>query len=580
MNAASRGTVLKHVRRLIAAGGAEGQTDGELLRAFAERHDQAVFAVLVRRHGPMVFNLCRRVLRHQQDAEDVFQATFLVLARHATAVRNGQALAAWLHQAAYRLALGLRRAGARRRHHEGKAAAMTPQDPSTDVAFRELQVLLEDEVQRLPEKCRMAFVLCCLEGQSRAEAARLLGVKEGTISSRIDQARKRLQGRLTRRGVTLAAVLTAAAVADTARAAGALTRLCYLTARAAAGGAVGPHVVALVGQGTPLLFAARSKVVPLLLAAWLVAGAAGLIACQSAAEGSRAEEPAGERQPSRDQARRTDAHGDALPDEALARLGTLRFRPGGFMSSLAFAPDAKSLVALDTQGGVCVLDASDGRALRRFSTGTTRQRPALSANGRWAAVLTGKGNLPIDPEVSLELWDCSRGTRGRAFGKAPFATAAFSPDGKVLAGLRYDEIVELWDPHAGRLIHSWKAGDGPGLRPALQGAVHGRRQNARHQPQEPGGPLLGRRHGTPAARSPRPSGQRPLRPLVPGSPGGRWAGARAPGTRAGSEQQQTWRGPRSPDRPEDRQGPVSRGRPARDGPAEPADVVQPRRILA
>src|SRR5690349_18079995 len=95
MTTASRGPVLKHVRRLMAAGGAEGKTDGELLRAFTASRDPAVFAVLVRRHGPMVFNLCRRVLRHQHDAEDVFQATFLVLARQATAVRDGRALAAW-----------------------------------------------------------------------------------------------------------------------------------------------------------------------------------------------------------------------------------------------------------------------------------------------------------------------------------------------------------------------------------------------------------------------------------------------------------------------------------------------------
>jgi RNA polymerase sigma factor (sigma-70 family) len=461
MAAATQGAILHHVRRLVAARGAEGQTDGELLRAFADGQDRAVFAVLVRRHGPMVFHVCRRVLRHQQDAEDAFQATFLILARNAAALRNGQALAAWLHRAAYRVALGVRRAAARRRHHEGKATAMTSREPSADVAWQELQAVLEDEVQRLPEKYRMAFVLCCLEGHSRAEAARMLGVKEGTISSRIDQARKRLQGRLARRGVTLSAVLAAMALADRAQAVGPLARLCSATARAAAGGAVGAGVAALVEQGTRTLFAGRSKVVSLLLAAWLAAGV-GLLACQPVAEGNRPEEPAGQRQPAVGKPARADANGDPLPDEALARLGTLRFRPGGFVSSLVFAPDAKTVVALEGKGNVCVLDAADGRALRRFATGTARRRPALSGDGRWAAVLSGPGNLPIDPEASLELWDCSRGTKVRTFGKAPFASACFSPDGKVLAGLRYDGVVELWDPHAGRLLRSWKTGDGPG----------------------------------------------------------------------------------------------------------------------
>src|SRR5262245_10585702 len=236
MTTASRGTALQHVRRLLAGRVGEGKSDGELLRAFADRQDHEVFAVLVRRHGPMVFNVCRRVLRQQQDAEDAFQATFLVLARNAAAVRSGQALAAWLHRAAYRMALGLRRAAARRRHHEGKATVMTSRDPAADVAWQELQALLEDEVQRLPEKYRMAFVLCCLEGQSRADAARVLGLKEGTISSRLDQAHKRLQSRLARRGVALTAALTAAALADRAGAAGRRAGLGALPVGSAAAG--------------------------------------------------------------------------------------------------------------------------------------------------------------------------------------------------------------------------------------------------------------------------------------------------------------------------------------------------------
>jgi RNA polymerase sigma factor (sigma-70 family) len=443
MTVASRDRVLQHVHQLIAGRGAEGMSDGELLQAFAQRQDHEGFAVLVRRHGPMVFNVCRRSLHHQQDAEDAFQATFLVLARKAAAVCNGQALPAWLHRTAYRMALDIRRAAARRRRHEARATARTSRNPSAEVALQELQALLEDEVQRLPEPCRMAFVLCCLEGHSRADAALALGVKEGTISSRIDQARKRLQSRLARRGVSLAAALTAAAVAGQTSAVAPLARLCSLTARAAATGVLaGP--VAGWWKYTPLLIACLAVV------------AAGLIACQPATEAGRPEKPAGNK------AAHVDVHGDPLPEGALARLGTLRFRPGGFVSSLAFAPNGKTVLTLDSQGSVCLLDAADGRALRRFSTGRTRQRPALSADGRWAALLFGPGKLPIDPEASLELWDCQRGTRVRALGKAPFATARFSADGKVLAGLRYDNVVELWDPSTGRLIRRWKVGDETG----------------------------------------------------------------------------------------------------------------------
>src|SRR5262249_27135717 len=147
------------------------------------------------------------------------------------------------------------------RRHEEKATALAPRDPSTEVAWRELQVLLEDEVQRLPEKYRMAFVLCCLESKSRGEAARMLGGKEGTISSRVDQARKRLQSRLTRRGVTLSAALTASAVAGPANAGASLARLCSRAARAATTGGAGAHIAAVVDQGTRTLFVGKSKVV-------------------------------------------------------------------------------------------------------------------------------------------------------------------------------------------------------------------------------------------------------------------------------------------------------------------------------
>jgi RNA polymerase sigma factor (sigma-70 family) len=468
MPATSHAAVLGQVRRLAAAQGAEGRSDGELLQAFAERRDEAVFGVLVRRHGPLVLNVCRRVLRHEQDAEDAFQATFLALARHAAALRNRQALAAWLHRAAYRTALAARRAAVRRRHHEGKATAMTTRGPSADAAWREMQALLEDEVQRLPETYRVPFVLCCLEGASRADAARQLAVKEGTLSSRIDQARKRLRSRLARRGITLAAVLAATAVARPAKALG--PRLCAVTARAAAlltsdpaaaARMVGPHVCALAAQGARALLPGRSRLVALLLGVWLAVAGVGLV------EGQRRADPGLPAQPAAQTGdgggpRRADVHGDPLPEGALARLGTLRFRPGGFLASLVVAPDGKTLVGLDTLGNVSVLDAADGRTLRRFATGAARQRPALSADGRWAVVLAGKGALPIDPEVSLELWDCARGTRTRAFGKAPYATACFSADGTVLAGLRYDGVVELWGPHAGRLVRSWKAGDGDG----------------------------------------------------------------------------------------------------------------------
>src|SRR5262249_9471282 len=130
---ATLSTVLRHVRRLSGGSRDAGPCDDELLHAFLAFRDQDAFAVLVRRHGPMVLNVCRRVLRHQQDAEDAFQATFLVLARKASSVRKRPALASWLHGAAYRAALTLKRSLARRRVHEARVEPPEPASPHADI---------------------------------------------------------------------------------------------------------------------------------------------------------------------------------------------------------------------------------------------------------------------------------------------------------------------------------------------------------------------------------------------------------------------------------------------------------------
>jgi RNA polymerase sigma factor (sigma-70 family) len=226
--------VLRHIRKLVAAQHTKERTDLQLLGAFAADNDQLAFAVLVRRHGPLVMRVCRHVLQQAQDAEDAFQATFLVLARKAASIRKSEALVSWLHGVAYRMAMNAKRNAARRRQHESRAKAASPANPSWEVAWREVQVLLDEEIQRLPEKYRAPFLLCCLENHSRAEVARQLGIKEGTVWSRLAQARKLLQERLTRRGVTLSAVLGAAAVSNGASTAVVPDLLAETTARAAA----------------------------------------------------------------------------------------------------------------------------------------------------------------------------------------------------------------------------------------------------------------------------------------------------------------------------------------------------------
>src|SRR5262249_31318118 len=160
---------------------------------FAAHGTETAFVAILKRHGAMVLRVCRRVLQHEQDAEDAFQATFLVLARRAAAIRKKEALASWLHGVAHRVALNVKRAAARGRAHEERAGAVTSWRPDRDLAWREVQNVLDEEIRRLPEKYRRVFVLCHLEGHSRAEIARQFGVSEGGVAGRLAEARKRLR---------------------------------------------------------------------------------------------------------------------------------------------------------------------------------------------------------------------------------------------------------------------------------------------------------------------------------------------------------------------------------------------------
>src|SRR4051812_287327 len=233
--------VLHGLTRLVAAEAA-GLTDHQLLRRFAATRDDGAFTALIQRHGPLVYGVCRNVLRQEQDAEDAFQATFLVLARRAGAIREGLALGGGLYRVAYRVATKSRLAADRRRRREARVPVSEEDRPVGDLAWRELQSMLDEELNRLPEKYRAPFVLCVLNGHSKPEAAAALGWKEGTVSSRLAQAREKLRARLFRRGVTLSAVLSGLAISDRGAATAVPAALVEATRRAGVAFALGQAV--------------------------------------------------------------------------------------------------------------------------------------------------------------------------------------------------------------------------------------------------------------------------------------------------------------------------------------------------
>jgi RNA polymerase sigma factor (sigma-70 family) len=185
---------------------ADQLSDSELLQQFCQQRDEEAFAALVRRHGPLVLGVCQRLLRHEQDAEDAFQATFLVLVQKAAGVQGRDTLAGFLYSVAYRTALKARSLAARRLRKEAEVAAQVPSQWSSDDHPELDTELLDRELSRLPDRYRLPVLLCDLEGKSRKDAAELLGCSEGTLSGRLARARKRLADRLRQAGCGAAAV--------------------------------------------------------------------------------------------------------------------------------------------------------------------------------------------------------------------------------------------------------------------------------------------------------------------------------------------------------------------------------------
>src|SRR5947209_14308492 len=200
--------VVQHLRQLVLSQEADW-TDAHLLQRFLGQRDEAAFAALVRRHGPLVLGVCRRVLGNAADADDAFQATFLVLVRRAGSIVPRDRVGNWLYGVAYKTALAARRRRDRRRAREKQVSAM-PHPAAPAANHREWQQLLDQELSQLPEKYRLPVVLCDLEGRTRREVARQLRLPEGTLSNRLAAGRQRLAGRLRRRGLALTAGAVAA----------------------------------------------------------------------------------------------------------------------------------------------------------------------------------------------------------------------------------------------------------------------------------------------------------------------------------------------------------------------------------
>ena len=467
--------LIQHLRRTLAEGDA-GPSDAQLLDRVVGQRDQAALTAIVRRHGPMVWQVCSRLLRHHQDAEDAFQATFLVLVRRAAAVRPGDRLARWLFGVARQTARYARATIALRHRREKQVEAMLEPAAADPEAIDERHALLECELNRLPEPYRTALIACALEGRPRRELAQQLGVPEGTVSGWLSRGKKLLAKRLARQGLAVSAG-AALLVKESAQAAlppQVLTGTIAAVNQAAQGSTTGPGVISAgaiqLMEGvlrTMLLKKLKGLLTVLVLAALCTAGAVvQWCSAMSASDPAAGQAPAAQ----------------AAPAEAAKPV---RIDDAGVQQLYYGDGDAVASISVRWHPVESKTENGPGKALMPESllqiwdakTGKLRQLAAQEkdvyfsmlavAAGRKRAVLIAnkiaREGPPTPSEVRLlnpQTWELERTLAAAELklqGGEWVGCAALAPDGKILAlggGSQRTEdgvFVEIWDLTAKKL---------------------------------------------------------------------------------------------------------------------------------
>jgi RNA polymerase sigma factor (sigma-70 family) len=485
--------LIQFLKRVVDDPRLKDSPDLDLLQRFIAQHDEAAFTVLIRRYGRTVFSVCRRLLPCEADAEDAFQATFLVLARNAESIRKGQSLGSWLYGVAYKTALKARANAASRRNHEAKTPVRSVSSPADDLTWREVQAALHEELNRLPEEYRAPLVLCFLESRTLDEAAKQLGCGKGALRGRLERARQLLQSRLARRGLGPMALVAAWAVTGTASASCVAS-----TVKAAATAA------ALTEGVVKAMFASKVKIAAAML---LLVGAlsAGIWFLGTGGPAVQGQEPkqgsdAAKKSPAKPSQSSEDAKDKPKPEvkpvavtEKAAINGLVWDAKSETVVTIAYAFEVAERAGFGGQNPQKVLvpnstiklwDAKTGELKRSLGEekGILIRTLTLSPDRKTAVIATIKftdedgkplGGSRGTEEVRLmdtEKWELKRkvdsnGRAGLFTNDMMFLVyaVAFSPDGKTLAmgGAcpRVDGgcFLKLWDVQKEKLIGGTKA---------------------------------------------------------------------------------------------------------------------------
>jgi RNA polymerase sigma factor (sigma-70 family) len=466
-------TALRDIDALFRLGVVSGMSDGQLLERFAAQagsESELAFEAIVRRHGPMVLGVCRRVLRDEHAAEDAFQATFMVLALRPHAIRTPESSGPWLHGVAMRIAR--RTLVLQRRRREEPILSPDLVDPSAQsTALADLQSVIDEELSRLPDKYRQPVVLCYLEGQTQDEAARVLGWTKGTVSGRLARAKDLLRHRLTRRGLAPSAGLFAVALTSETASATVPASMLLPTVRAATAAILGGTQTGLVTGRVASLAREAIKVMVLgrlgraAVKFFFLAGGAAALAtpmlmpAKPAPPRNLAGEPAASLPRLDATALRLDRAGDPLPSRAAMRLGTTQRRHTKGVAGIDFTRDGTAAVTAQTDGLVRFWDPASGRLVRTIDVlaGAPTQDKllrgfAISPDGELMAA-AGFVFDPVRRRVvnRVWIWDIPHEQPRREI-EVPTVDlfcVAFSPDGTTLATGGFGGAVQLWDVATG-----------------------------------------------------------------------------------------------------------------------------------
>jgi RNA polymerase sigma factor (sigma-70 family) len=476
--------VLQDLRRATRLHEGAEQTDSQLLEAFRRSRDPLALEVLVRRHAAMVWGVCRRTLANHHEAEDAFQATFLVLLRKAVSIRTPELLPNWLYRVAYKTACKARQRAAKRgsREKQVKVLPEPPPEPPRDTFGLDLRAVLDEELGRLPEKYRIAVVLCDLEGKTRPEAARHLCLPEGTVASRLATGRALLAKRLLRRGLGVSATSLAATgfqpaasgavpavlLANTVKAVGLLA-----AGETATAGLISTEVAPLADSVLRAMAIAKQKTAVLILLLVGLVPSGGLVAHHAWTAGlppsgdvnlsTRAFDPP---PPENADANRNDERPWPLPEQGPVKVGEIRSYKAptakGTVTAVAFSHHGRRAITCTDDGFVRQYDLASGKELWAFDThmpgpGTVRD-VAVSRDSRLALIAVG--------DCTVRLLDAETGEQLRQFvgHKARVEGVSFSKNGRLAlsaSGTWYpnverDNTVRLWDVASGKEIRCFK----------------------------------------------------------------------------------------------------------------------------